>query len=267
MKKQLIVIVGADGGLGAALMARCHGLGLTETIGISGPFPPLDNIQAHDFRYSEDVYQAAELIRERTSNLISSGTLSPEYYPVLINCVGVNYIEWFPQADLEEQFNRLMRINVLSHLQLVQELIGSKPPLTSVAGQYNNWFRDTGTLIEIISNASHMPMTNSVIYNATKGAQHIATLALGRELKKTHNLTVFGISPNKLKGTGMSTYIEGRVPELRGWTPEQAEAYQLASLAAGEETTPEALAGFIANLVRTPDDHKFLANTVIPYGA
>lgn len=267
MAKQIIVIVGADGGLGAALLGQLSGMGLTQVIGISGPYPPLEGIPAHDFEHSEDVYQASELIRERTSELINAGMLDEDYYPILINCVGVNYIEWFPQADLETQFNRLMRINVLSHLQLVQELIGSKPPLTSVADKYNNWFRDTGALIEIISNASHMPMTNSVIYNATKGAQHIATLALGRELKKTHNLTVFGISPNKLKGTGMSTYIEGRVPELRGWTPEQAEAYQLASLAAGEETTPEALAGFIRELVRSPDNHKFLANTVIPYGA
>jgi short-subunit dehydrogenase len=266
MDKNLIVIIGADGGLGMALHDAIMARGSSQIIEICGPAHLGNGSDSHDFRHTEDVYQASEEIRAKTDLLIGEGKLDPEYYPVLINTVGVNYIEWFPKLDMHK-FNELMMLNVQSHLLLVQELIGANPPLSSVADDYNNWFRDTGALCEIISNASHMPMTNSVIYNATKGAQHIATLALGRELKKTHNLTVFGVSPNKLKGTGMSSYIEGRVPELRGWTPEEAEAYQLSSLAAGEETTPEAVAGLIAYLVERPENHKFLANTIIPYGA
>lgn len=262
MNKKLIVVVGADGGLGQALCNRLGNLYMTSVIEINGP----GGSDGYDFSTVMNVYEAAEDIRNQTMDLIQTGVLDKDYYPILINCIGVNYIEWFPKADLSE-FARLMQLNVVSHLQLLQELIGSQPPITSAQDQFNNWFRDTGCLVEVVSNASHMPMTNSVVYNATKGAQHIATLALGRELKKTHGLTVFGVSPNKLKGTGMSTYIEGRVPELRGWTPEEAEAYQLSSLAAGEETTPEAVAGFITYLVSEKDNHKFLANTIIPYGA
>ena len=46
-----------------------------------------------------------------------------------------------------------------------------------------------------------MPMTCSLAYNASKGAAHIMTLQLARELTKKHGITVFGIAPNKLKGT------------------------------------------------------------------
>jgi NAD(P)-dependent dehydrogenase (short-subunit alcohol dehydrogenase family) len=266
-----MVVVGADGGLGHALASRLWGVKDAEMILVCGTSSPGSVAQPlHDFSQPGSALAAAELIRKETSELIANGQLDKDYYPVLINCVGTNYIEWFPDLDMAK-FDELMAINVKSHIELVQHLICDKAEdawLREVSNECPaNWFNGSGALCEIISNASHMPMTNSVIYNATKGAQHIATLALGRELKKTHNLTVFGVSPNKLAGTGMSKYIESRVPELRGWTPKQAEDYQLASLAAGEETTPEALADFLHHLVRDQNNHKFLANTVIPFGA
>ena len=44
-------------------------------------------------------------------------------------------------------------------------------------------------------------------------------------------------------------------------------AYQLQGLLVGEETPPEAVAEFLAYLLRNKDNHKFLTGTVIPYGA
>ena len=90
-----------------------------------------------------------------------------------------------------------------------------------------------GTVLNIVSNASHMPMTTSLAYNASKGAAHIMTLQLARELTKKHGITVFGISPNKLRGTEMSKDIEDQVVKHRGWTKEYAEQYQLNALLAG----------------------------------
>jgi hypothetical protein len=53
---------------------------------------------------------------------------------------------------------------------------------------------------------------------------------------------------------------------LRGWTKEQARAYQLSALPAGEETDPAVLAEFIAFLLSTKARHKYLAGVDIPYG-
>jgi NAD(P)-dependent dehydrogenase (short-subunit alcohol dehydrogenase family) len=169
----------------------------------------------------------------------------------LVNCAGVNYIDWIPKLT-EDDWDRLMNTNARAMFSTVRRLL---PMLQG------------GTVCNIISNASHLPMTHSLAYNASKGVAHILTLQMARELKKTHDITVFGVSPNKLKGTAMSTYIGHRVRELRGWTQEQADAYQLAALPAGEETNPAQCAEFIGWLLSTKARHKFLNGCILPYGA
>lgn len=173
---------------------------------------------------------------------------------VLVNCAGVNYINWHEDTPIEE-WDRLQNTNARSMWLTAKELIRAEA------------FHAPGTVVNIVSNASHMPMTNSAAYNASKGAAHILTLQMARELKKTNDLTVFGVSPNKLSGTGMSRYIGERVCELRGWTPEEAEAYQLNSLPAGEETDPDTCAEFICFLLSERQRHKYLAGCILPYGA
>jgi NAD(P)-dependent dehydrogenase (short-subunit alcohol dehydrogenase family) len=112
-----------------------------------------------------------------------------------------------------------------------------------------------------------MPMTTSLAYNASKGAAHIMTLQLARELTKKHGITVFGISPNKLLGTEMSKDIEDQVVKHRGWTPEFAAQYQTNALLAGEETDPAQLAEFISFILSTKSRHKYLTGCILPYGA
>lgn len=177
--------------------------------------------------------------------------IGDEKIDCLINCAGINYINWFPEIPIEA-WEKVMNTNARGIFLVTQKL------LKNLQG---------GVVCNVVSNASHMPMTHSAVYNASKGAAHILTLQMGRELKKTHNITVFGVSPNKLKGTGMSEEIEKRVCELRGWTKEQAAAYQLQALPAGEETSPEACAKFICWLVTQQDIYRYLNQTVLPFGA
>jgi NAD(P)-dependent dehydrogenase (short-subunit alcohol dehydrogenase family) len=172
---------------------------------------------------------------------------------LLVNCAGVNYINWHEDTPIEE-WDRLMDTNARAPWLIAKELIKA------------NGFMSSATILNIVSNASHMPMTNSAAYNASKGAAHILTQQMARELIKTQNITVFGVSPNKLKGTGMSEYIDGRVCDLRGWTPQEAADYQLKSLATGEETDPALVAEFIGFLLSTKSRHKFLNGCIIPYG-
>lgn len=170
---------------------------------------------------------------------------------VLINCAGVNLINFLPAVS-EFDWNKVMDTNAKGIFNTARALLDNL---------------EGGTIINIISNASHIPMTSSIAYNASKGAAAIMTKQMARELKKTHNITVFGISPNKLKNTGMSEYIDNKVMELRGWTKEQATAYQVAVLPAGEETDPQQLAEFIGYLLTSKDHHKYLNGCDIPYGA
>jgi NAD(P)-dependent dehydrogenase (short-subunit alcohol dehydrogenase family) len=225
------VITGASSGLGKCIAAaiRNHSVEEVEIINWS-----LD--QGVDVRDSISVAAAAEKF---------TGPID-----ALINCAGINHIEFIPKL-LESDWDRIIDTNAKGIYLVTQACLP--------------WLRG-GTVLNIVSNASHMPMTSSLAYNASKGAAEIMTKQMSRELIKTHNITVFGISPNKLKNTGMSAYIDNKVQELRGWTAEEARNYQLASLPAGEETDPETLAEFIAFILSSKQRHKYFAGCIIPYG-
>lgn len=198
-----------------------------------------------------DVCDEAQ-IKEAVVNAAIENDFSP--FDILINCAGVNHIDWHENVSVEI-WDWLMGVNARAPWLITKELLQSK------------MIQEGGAILNIISNASHMPMTNSAAYNASKGAAHILTLQMARELFPRHGLTVFGISPNKLKGTGMSAYIDERVCGLRGWTPEEAAEYQIKSLPAKEETDPSVLAEFIAFILSSKERHKYLAGCVLPYGA
>lgn len=206
----------------------------------------------HVIGWSLDDGAGVDVADEQSVRFAANAVFPP--VDVLVNCAGVNFIDWHENTPIEE-WDRLMDTNARSMWLTAKELIRCRG------------FQNPATILNIVSNASHMPMTNSSAYNASKGAAHILTLQMARELKKTHNITVFGVSPNKLAGTGMSDYINNRVCELRGWTPTEAELYQRNSLPAGEETDPATCAEFIAFLLSERQRHKYLAGCVLPYGA
>ena len=172
---------------------------------------------------------------------------------ILINNAGVNIINWLEDFE-ESDWDKVMDTNAKGIYMMTKACL---PKLI-----YNK-----GTVVNIVSNAAHMPMTCSLAYNASKGAAHIMTLQLARELTKKHGITVFGIAPNKLSGTGMSDDIDNQVVATRGWTKEHAQQYQLNGLLAGEETPPERLAEFLAYLLQDKDHHKYLTGCILPYGA
>lgn len=223
-----IMITGSGSGLGAALVSMLdNGL---HTI------YPFDHSDGYDVRIPLATY----------------GKLCPPI-DVLINCAGVNKTNWLENVS-DAEWDDVMDVNAKGIFKMTQwalpALIASK-----------------GAVVNIVSNAAHVPMTCSAAYNASKGAAHILTLQLARELTKKYGITVFGVAPNKLRGTGMSRDIERQVIEQRGWSREEAAKYQLAALLPGEETPPDRVAEFIAFLLSEKDRHRFLSGTVIPYGA
>jgi NAD(P)-dependent dehydrogenase (short-subunit alcohol dehydrogenase family) len=223
-----IVITGASSGLGAYISKAIYSSGT--------------------FKISNWSLETGVDVSSRWSVEVASSKI--ESLDILINCAGVNeidYIEQTREADWDDVLDTNAKGIWLTAKYLVSKMRG-------------------GTILNIVSNASHVPMTGSIAYNASKAAAAIMTQQMHRELWKTHQITVFGISPNKLKGTGMSTYIEQRVCDMRGWSPAEAQAYQLAALPINEETDPVTLAEFITFLLITKERHKYLGGCIIPYG-
>lgn len=169
----------------------------------------------------------------------------------LINCAGVNDNRWFEEVK-ESDFFGLMEVNAFSFVRMTQALL---PQLK----------RSRGFVVNIVSNAAHMPMTSSLSYNASKAAALMITKQMAHELTPKYGITVFSVSPNKLAGTGMSKAIEANVCKVRGWSPEYAAEYQKKALMHGLETPPEAVAELISGLL-TVGNGLYLSGCDIPFG-
>lgn len=175
----------------------------------------------------------------------------PTNLDVLVNCAGVNGIDWLENVE-EETYDKIMDTNAKGIFLMSQTCV----PILRSRG---------GTILNIVSNAAHMPMRCSAAYNASKAAAWMLTKQMARELSP--DVTVFSVSPNKLSGTGMSHFIDQEVIRTRGWSLEKAQEYQNAGLLTGEETPPDAVARFIAYLLLSKNNHKYLTGCDIPYGA
>lgn len=221
-----ILVTGGDAGLGAAIVDALRKDGHT--------------VLPYDIKQRFDVLNPDPLLVEQFE------------LDVLINCAGVNKINWL-QNVTEADWDQVMDVNVKGIFKMTQAFL---PRL----------IERKGTVLNIVSNAAHMPMRCSAAYNASKGAALMLTKQLARELT-SQGVTVFSVSPNKLRGTEMSNSIDQQVVATRGWTMEEAQRYQLAGLLTGEETPPEAVAEFIAFLLQDKEHHRFLAGCDIPYGA
>tara|TARA_R110000744_G_scaffold280050_1_gene392154 strand:- start:77 stop:868 length:792 start_codon:yes stop_codon:yes gene_type:complete len=174
----------------------------------------------------------------------------------LVNCAGMNMNSWFEDSTVEE-FDNLMNVNAKATYQMTQNLL----EILKGYGQYG------GTVLNIVSNAAQIPMRCSLAYNASKAAAKMITKQMAHELTKKYGITVFSVSPNKLKGTEMSKFVDEAIPNMRGWTPEASEKYQNEALTTGVQTDPNTLAEFIAFLLSTKERHFFLSGCDIQYGA
>lgn len=221
-----IIVTGGDAGLGAAIVDALRKDGHTVLV--------------------YDIKQQLDVLRPDPVLALTFRT------DVLINCAGINKINWL-QNVTEEDWDRVMDVNVKGIFKMTQAFLPSL-------------IKNKGTVLNIVSNAAHMPMRCSAAYNASKGAALILTKQLARELT-SQGVTVFSVSPNKLRGTEMSDSIDQQVVDTRGWTLEAAQKYQLAGLLTGEETPPEAVAEFIAFLLQSKERHKYLSGCDLPYGA
>lgn len=230
-----ILVTGSGSGLGRLI---------AEALDVAGH----DVIQ-YDREHGNDVVSPRSDLPELVRKLQPEG----KALDVLINCAGINRIGWLQQFP-EEDWDDVMDTNAKGIFMMTKALL---PHL----------IESKGTVLNIVSNASHMPMTCSAAYNASKGAAHILTLQLARELTKKYGITVFGISPNKLHGTGMSDDIDRQVCDTRGWSPEEARRYQLNSLLWTEETDPRDLAKFVSFLMEQRHHRRWFSGTIIPYGA
>lgn len=170
---------------------------------------------------------------------------------ILINNAAVNFIDWIEKTP-DEEWERVVGINAKGIFNVTKVFL-------------DRLLASKGTILNMVSAAAHTPMTHSIAYNASKGAAHIMTLQMARELGPK-GITVFGIAPNRTSGTVIDDYVTKKVCELRGWSKDEADEYQASVLPAGEPTDPATLAEFMTFILETKKRHMYMAGTILPYG-
>lgn len=156
---------------------------------------------------------------------------------IIINNAGVNilqYIHLLDQHDIDEILDTNIKgyINVISSAVLMQK-----------AG-----FIHLKKIINIGSVASRVPMTASLVYNASKAAVDMITKQCARELAP--HISVYGVNPGKMEKTKMTEYVDNIVPKLRGWSAKKAKEYQLSAIPMrryGHLTELYSLVSFLVN--------------------
>jgi NAD(P)-dependent dehydrogenase (short-subunit alcohol dehydrogenase family) len=179
--------------------------------------------------------------------------INPDYKLIsLVNNAGVNYLDWFDKIS-QLDFNRVIDTNVKGTFFTTQVFL----PMLA---------KHKSSVINVVSNAADKPMTCSSVYNASKGAVKILTREMARELTPKFGITVFGISPNKILDTMMSEYVDEVVPDIRGWTKEHAQEYEINGIPCRENTPLKVFTDHLAYLVMLEDDNKYMSGNIIEYG-
>ena len=172
-----------------------------------------------------------------------------EQADILINCAGINILASIPTLQ-QREWNDVMNTNARGAFFTVQALC------EHMKG---------GTILNVISNASHMPMTHSLAYCASKAALEMMTRQMAHELYPSHKIVTFGISPNRLEGTAMSKDVDKQVARIRGWDVEKVWHYQQTKMPMGE-TEPAAIAELVAFLLQEPYRHAYLNGCILELG-
>lgn len=174
------------------------------------------------------------------------------YDPVdgVVFCAGVNYLEWLGEmreagmADIQ----RVMDTNVVGFIN-VMDMLSSR--VTS--GEFMD-------VVAIGSDAAWRPMRTSIGYCASKAALHMAVQCAAREVGP-RGWRVNCVAPGMTADTGMTKYVDLRVPALRNWTIEGTMEYEMQQSVLKRRVSPWEIAQVVWDVLDGP---AMLNGAIIP---
>ncbi|UAJ16148.1 oxidoreductase [Microbacterium phage TinyMiny] len=129
----------------------------------------------------------------------------------IVYSAGVSQLKWIPDLNWRD-IDKVLDVNVAGAIL--------------VAAAHSKLFPDHPGVryVVIVSDAAHTPMRGSISYCVSKAAAEMAVRCMARELAPAW--TVVGVSPGVVEGTAMTEGLAQEIPGFRGWTEDQAKAYE-----------------------------------------
>lgn len=147
-------------------------------------------------------------------------------YDIMVYSAGRTDLEWSLDQDVNLTMTDIMHVNCFGLINVLQAMYkcATLPSRCVVIG----------------SDAAWRPMRTSLAYCASKAALHMAVKVLAREYSESFRINC--VAPGMTHGTEMQKYIDERVPEVRGWTPEEARIYEATQRVSAGRVTPKEVA-------------------------
>lgn len=210
-----VLVLGGSTGIGQEVAA------LLADGGFDGKMRPVTAIGMEDFEIMDREALGRAIRESKPTHVVYS--------------IGINRLDWISDIQYRD-FSRVMDVNVagfISTIQALKEIVG---PCSVVA---------------VTSDAAWRPMRTSMVYCASKAALEMCVKVASRELAP-EGWRINAVAPGKVTDTPMTDYVDARVMEIRGWTQEQAQAYEDASSALGRGLSRVEVARTIAAVLLSP---------------
>jgi NAD(P)-dependent dehydrogenase (short-subunit alcohol dehydrogenase family) len=174
------------------------------------------------------------------SSVISTESYVSKYGPFthIIYSAGINRLRWAGTRKISLMMEDHFSINCAGFV----ELIGAHTRIHPTAYL---------SAVAVSSDAGSRPMRGSVAYCASKAALNMAVKVMARELAPLHRINA--VAPGMVEGTPMTAYIDDTIPEFRGWTEEEARAYELQNTPTKRRATLGEVADTIEWVLFGPD--------------
>lgn len=156
----------------------------------------------------------------------------------VVYSAGVNYLEWIGRID-PDKMAEVINTNLCGFISVLNGLRRHTHPDTRVR------------VVSISSDAAVRPMRTSIAYCASKAGQEMAMRVAARELGGS-GWSINSVAPGMTEGTGMTAYVDKRVPEVRGWSAEYAAEYERQQAVQSERILRDDVAKLVMSVLRMP---------------
>lgn len=154
--------------------------------------------------------------------------------------------------------NRLDRIDHMGPDQfddasdVVGTNLGGFINLCGTLGSHDDPRLNPMRIVAVSSDAAERPMRTSMAYCASKSGLNMAVKVAARELGPM-GWRINAVAPGMTAPTGMSEYIDQRVPEVRGWGPHETASYEESQQVVPGRIKPLEVAEVIKSTLYGPD--------------
>lgn len=230
--KRTLLVIGGQRGIGEAITD----LAMKEHDDHWGYVMPTAE---ESIQYRLDVTNTA-MVEEFAQNLWWH-----EHYALdIIYCAGINHLGKI--GDLKgDVLMKHYAVNVAGFIMVLNAF-------------HKHWSKERVNVTAIVSDSSRVPMRGSVAYASSKAALAHAIKCSARELAP--HWRVNGVSPGVVADTPMTDRIDEVVPQLRGWTKQEALAYERSLIPMGRRATKAEVAEAAIWATRGP---QFMTGSII----